>query len=227
MTFRLETKKKIAKDSPDHLCPVGCVNDNFSSSGLIDEVLQYFSGRKITALDLGCAGGQFAVDFIDRGHNAIGLEGSSHALLGSGKENWEKYFNTNLFLCDLTEEYQLYENDVPLEVDYIHSEEVFEHIHPDKLDIFLQQIRKHLKDDGICSFGISLVHHEMVVNGKMYFLHQSVFPAEWWKNKLIENGFEILEGGKNTEKYFGYIFDNIIRNDCIHESCYFCCKKSS
>ena len=65
MTFRLETKKTIAIDSPDHLCPVGCVNDNFSSPGLIDEVLQYFGDKKITALDLGCAGGQFVVDFIN------------------------------------------------------------------------------------------------------------------------------------------------------------------
>lgn len=226
MTFRVETKKRIAIDSPDHLCPVGCVNDNFSSPGLIDEVIQYFGGRKITALDLGCAGGQFVVDFINRGQDAIGLDGSSHVLLGSGKENWEKYFNTNLFLCDLTEEYQLYENDVPLEVDYIHSEEVFEHIHPDKLDIFLQQIRKHLKDDGICSFGISLVDDIRVVGKTTYTLHQSVFPSEWWKNKLIENGFEIVEGGLNDSNHFGYIFNHRVRVEAGESSCYVCCKKA-
>lgn len=227
MTFRIETKKRIAIDSPDHLCPVGCVNDNFSSHGLIEEVIQYFGDRKITALDLGCAGGQFVVDFIYRGQNAIGLDGSSHVLLGSGKENWEKYFNTNLFLCDLTEEYQLYENDVPLKVDYIHSEEVFEHIHPDKLDVFLQQIRKHLKDDGVCSFGISLVEDVRVVGNTTYTLHQSVFPSEWWRNKLIENGFEILQGGLNDSNHFGYIFNHRVRSEAGESSCYICCKKSS
>lgn len=225
MTFRLDTKKSIAFDSPDHLCPVGSISDNFSSAGLIDEVINYFDNKKITVLDLGCAGGQFVVDFINKGHDAIGLEGSSHSLNGTGKFNWDKYFNKNLFLCDLTEEYQLYENDVPLKVNYIHSEEVFEHIAEDKLDFFLQQIRKHLKDDGICSFGISMVHHVTTVGDKTYWLHQSVFPSCWWKNKLIENGFEIVQGGRNDENHYGYIFKNKVRLDCEHESCYFVVKK--
>lgn len=225
MTFRLETKKPIAIDSPDHLCPVGSVNDNFSSPELIDEVINYFNGKKITALDLGCAGGQFVVDFINKGHDAIGLEGSSHSLGGAGKQNWNNYFNKNLFLCDLTEEYQLYEDNIPLKVDYIHSEEVFEHIAEDKLDFFLQQIKKHLKDDGICSFGISTVHHVTTINDKTYWLHQSVFPPSWWKNKLLSNGFEIVNDGVNDETHYGYIFKNKVRIDCSEESCYFVVKK--
>lgn len=227
MKFSLQTKKQIAVDSPDHLCPLGnsgCFTDNFTSSGLIEEVINYFGGKKIIALDLGCAGGQFAVDFINRGHYGIGLEGSSNSLNGSGKENWGKYFNSNLFLCDLTEEYQLYENNVPLKVDYIHSEEVFEHISENKIDFFLQQIIKHLKDDGICTFGISLVEDERVINNVTYKLHQSVFPALWWKEKLLKNGFKILEGGINNNNHFGYIFNHKVR-DHGDTSCYFCCKK--
>jgi SAM-dependent methyltransferase len=224
MTFRLEAKKEVAFDSPDHLCPVGCVNDNFSSVELIDEVIRHFGGRKISVLDLGCAGGQFVVDFIERGHTAIGLEGSSNSLTGSGKNNWDKYHNSNLFLCDITEEYQLYENDAPLKFDYIHSEEVFEHISEDKIDSMLGQIKKHLKEDGICSFGISKIPHEVLIDDQLYILHQSVFPSTWWKNKLIKNEFEILEGGRNDENYFGYIFDDVIRKDCQENSCYFCCK---
>lgn len=223
MTFRLETKKPIAIDSPDHLCPVGSISDNFSCSELIDEVINYFAGKKITALDLGCAGGQFVVDFINKGHDAIGLEGSSHSLNGAGKQNWDKYFNSNLFLCDLTEEYQLYKDNVPLKVDYIHSEEVFEHIAENKLDFFLQQIKKHLNKGGICSFGISIVEDVRIVDGVTYKLHQSVFPPNWWKNKLIQNGFSILDHGRNDTEHFGYIFNNKVRNHS-GSSCYFVVK---
>lgn len=223
MTFRLETKKPIAIDSPDHLCPVGSISDNFSCVELIDEVINYFGDKKITALDLGCAGGQFVVDFINKGHDAIGLEGSSHSLNGAGKQNWDRYFNSNLFLCDLTEEYQLYKDNVPLKVDYIHSEEVFEHIAEDKLDFFLQQIKKHLKEGGICSFGISVVEDVRIINGVTYKLHQSVFPPNWWKNKLIQNGFSILDYGRNDTEHFGYIFNNKVRNHS-GSSCYFVVK---
>ena len=80
-------------------------------------------------LDLGCAGGQFVVDFINRGDIGVGLEGSSNSLSGVGKENWDKYHNKNLFLCDITKDYQLYYNGgKPMMFDFIHSEEVFEHI---------------------------------------------------------------------------------------------------
>ena len=34
----LEATKQVADDSPDHICPVGAVRDNFTSKGLIEEV---------------------------------------------------------------------------------------------------------------------------------------------------------------------------------------------
>ena len=34
----LEASKTVADDSPDHICPVGAIRDNFTSQGLIDEV---------------------------------------------------------------------------------------------------------------------------------------------------------------------------------------------
>ena len=222
MTFRIETNKIVAIDSPDHLCPVGCINDNYSSPHLINEVLEYFDNKKISVLDLGCAGGQFVVDFINRGNLGVGLEGSSNALNGAGKRNWREHQNKNLFLCDITEEYQLFFNESPVKFDYIHSEEVFEHIHESKIDIMLSQIKKHLKEGGICSFGISLVEDTRNVNGVEYKLHQSVFPATWWKKKLEENGFKILKSGINNENHFGYIFNYKVR-DHGHTSCYICC----
>lgn len=177
MKFRVETEKEIAIDSPDHLCPVGCVNDNYTSLELVGEITDYFDRKTISVLDLGCAGGKFIVDFIRQGDIAIGLEGSSNVLNGSGKGNWKKYHNSNLFLCDITEEYQIYQDNLPLKFDYIHSEEVFEHISEDKIDIMLSQIKKHLKDDGICSFGISMTEDVRVDGDITYTLHQSVFSC--------------------------------------------------
>ena len=34
----LEATKQVADDSPDQICPVGSVRDNFTSEGLIDDV---------------------------------------------------------------------------------------------------------------------------------------------------------------------------------------------
>ena len=61
----LEATKQVADDSPDHICPVGAVRDNFTSQGLIDEVKDGFDDEQISVLDLGCAGAQFVVDFIN------------------------------------------------------------------------------------------------------------------------------------------------------------------
>jgi SAM-dependent methyltransferase len=236
----LEATKQIADDSPDHICPVGTMNDNFSSLGLIGEVTDYFGGEQISVLDLGCAGGQFIVDFINQGDIGVGLEGSSNVLKGTGKNNWNKFHNKNLFLCDITKDYQLYSDGELMKFDFIHSEEVFEHIAPDDIDPMLKNIRKHLKDGGLCVFGISLipdvrdkdgesmvppfapVDRTIGYEGELFVLHQSVFPPLWWKEKLELNGFKIMEGGVNSQNNFGYIFSNTVRG-AGEESAYFCC----
>ena len=70
----LEATKQVADDSPDHICPVGAIRDNFTSEGLIEEVKYGFDNEQISMLDLGCAGGQFVVDFIKRGDIGGGSE---------------------------------------------------------------------------------------------------------------------------------------------------------
>ena len=210
----IEPFNKIAELSPDHICPVGCINDNFTSYGLINEVLNYFNNAPISMVDLGCAGGQFVADFISRGCTGIGLEGSSHALFGAGNHNWKKYFNKNLFLCDLTAPFQLYQDGQPLLLDFIHSSEVLEHIHETQLDTVFENVKKHLKPTGICCFQISLVDDIRIVDGEQIILHQSVFPAEWWKEKLESHGFsfDVRENSLNDNIHFGYIFNNKFRN---------------
>ena len=103
--------------------------------------------------------------------------------------------------------------------------QIQKHIEENKLDTMLQLIKKHLKEDGICSFGISLVEDVRTVDGVEYKLHQSVYPAEWWKEKFISNGLEIFKGGRNDENHFGYIFNSKVR-DHGNTSCYFVCTHS-
>jgi len=238
----LEATKQVAEDSPDHLCPIGTINDNFSSLGLIGEISDYFGGKQISVLDLGCAGGQFVVDFLKQGDIAVGLEGSNNVLGGAGKSNWKKYHNKNLFLCDITEDYQLYQDGSPMEFDVIHSEEVFEHIAPEDIDSLLKNVYKHLKVGGVGVFGISLIPDvrnkdgEAMVppfasedktvgyDGELFVLHQSVFPASWWREKFESNGFKIFEEGIHNENCFGYLFNHCVRF-AGKESVYICCTK--
>jgi cyclopropane fatty-acyl-phospholipid synthase-like methyltransferase len=228
----LKTDFPGAVDSPDHQCPVGAINDNFTSLRLIRELTKFFGGRKnLVMIDLGCAGGQFVSDFIDTKNIGIGLEGSTHVLNGTGKSNWEKYVDKNLFFCDIAKDYQLYQDGEPLKADIIHSEEVFEHIAEDDIPTLLENVKKHLKPEGICVLGISLSPDVQERDGKTYVLHQSVFPPEWWKSKLEEHGFEILDGGINipvkhhwgtTAYHYGYQFKGKVREGS--DSVYFCCK---
>ena len=71
--------------------------------------------------------------------------------------------------------------------------------------------------------------------GELFTLHQSVFPAVWWKEKLEAAGFKIFEEGLHDANHFGYLFTHIVRGAGYSgnvpgykgwdESAYFCCTK--
>ena len=71
--------------------------------------------------------------------------------------------------------------------------------------------------------------------GKLFTLHQSVFPATWWKEKIESVGFKIFKEGLHDENHFGYLFNYIVRGAGYSgnvpgykgwdESAYFCCTK--
>ena len=146
--YNIEVKTEYpgAFESLDHLYPVGSINDNFTSHALLGEVSDYFGvNNTIAMLDLGCAGGQFVRNFVEQGDIAVGLEGSSTALEGSGRGNWKKYHNKNLFLCDIGKPFEILNNGDLLKFDFIHSEEVFEHIPKENIDCLLENIKKHMR----------------------------------------------------------------------------------
>ncbi len=60
--------------------------------------------------------------------------------------------------------------------------------------------------------------------GKLFKLHQSIFPATWWKDKIESHGFKIFEEGIHNDHCFGYLFDHTVRG-AGPESVYICCTK--
>jgi len=186
--LRVVTDHPIAWESPDHIVPVGTKNDNSSSTDYIQEVENLFQGRKINVMDIGCAGGQLIVDFHNRGHAAIGIEGSDYNIKHK-QFNWPEYHQKVLWTADLTKPLKVVdENGDCVLFDLISAWEVVEHIHPDDLNFFFDNVLDQLKPDGIfvssVNTGPDIREDE---NGKLHFLHQSVFLEQYWKDVILKD----------------------------------------
>jgi len=199
------TKHPVAFESPDHLVPHGTARDNSTNIDFITELESYFFNQPIKTMDLGCSGGQLVVDFHNRGHIAVGLEGSDYSVKHN-RANWPEWYNKILFTCDVTEEYQVTNNNEPVKFDLITAFEVVEHIHPTELQMFFNQIAKHLSPRGI--FLASISQKEDIINGVA--LHQSVFMEDEWRSTILtdEGAFR----GSNLE-CLHYPFKHAVRAD--------------
>jgi SAM-dependent methyltransferase len=199
------TKHSIAYESPDHILPWGTMRDNSTSAEFIAELESYFFNQPIKMMDLGCSGGQLVVDFHNRGHLAVGLEGSDYSVKHQ-RANWPEWHNKILFTCDVTKEYQVTNNNEPFKAQLITAWEVVEHIHPNDLQMFFNQIAKHLAPNGI--FLASVSTKADVIDGVV--LHQSVFNEDTWFNEILtdEGAFR----GSNLE-CLRYPFKYAVRAD--------------
>ena len=225
MKIKLQAESYIAETSNDHLCPTGCVNDNFTNYDLIYKIKKLSNNKLIKILDLGCAGGQFVIDLMAQGNLSVGLEGSSHALNGSGKHNWSEYKDTNLFLCDVVEPFSLYtEDSKKIYFDMIHSSELIEHLQPYDLWKFFNNVKNNLASNGIFCCQISLQPDIRTLGEKMFTLHNSVYPTSIWKKIIKDNGFLPCDNGKNDDNHIGYLFDAIKFRDHGQSSVYCCLK---
>jgi cyclopropane fatty-acyl-phospholipid synthase-like methyltransferase len=177
----IKTANEVAVDSPDHLYPEGTKNDNTTSELFIDEVEYFFKTCRgkanINFMDLGCAGGQLVVDFAKRGHLAVGLEGSDYNIKNNGW-NWPEYYQKNLFTCDITKPYEVYNDNERVYFDMITAWEVIEHISEKELYNVFFNIACNLKNNGIFVASISTQEGVNSVTG--HVLHQSVHDKETW-----------------------------------------------
>jgi cyclopropane fatty-acyl-phospholipid synthase-like methyltransferase len=149
-------------------------------------------------MDLGCAGGQLALDFLSRGHIGVGLEGSDYSAK-IGRVGWKDFYNKNLFTCDLTHEYSVLKDGELLLFDCITSWEVLEHIAKWDLPQFMSNIVRHMKPDGIFCASVTSYPDYFGLMEPPYTpeidkpLHQTVIPYDQWRAEILSPFFDFIE----------------------------------
>ena len=213
------TDYPVAFTSPDHIVPVGTVNDYTRHPRFVRACESIFPNKnKLSFLDCGCSSGGIILDAILRGHIGIGLEGSDISLLQQRAE-W-RLLKHNLFTCDLSKPFVLTNTDdkETYKFDVISAWEFLEHLDIDGLSNFFAMVRKHMHNESIFAASVALYDHCV----DSVHLHQTVKPQEWWYNFFEENGFELCE---HTLRYEDFARGNgnspvfYKRHDYFHEDC--------
>lgn len=195
----LETQNPIAYNANDHNFPRGTKNDNTRSPRFV-EACERILGRKITHMDLGCAGGGLVLDFVLRGHASYGIEGSDFSLR-SQRAEWRILRNC-LYTSDITKEFTLKQKDdgQVVKCDVITAWEVMEHIKEGDLEQLFDNVKKHLKGDGL--FIGSIATFLDADEEKEIIYHHTVQNQSWWRQKFLDNGMIILnEHDFNVEDF--------------------------
>lgn len=222
--YKVITDFPVAVDSPDHIYPQGTKNilggpyyewaDGYNP--FVDEVVDYFKKPKLKVLDLGAASGYLVSDFLSRGCQTVGLEGSDWPIVNL-VENWNNLHNKNLFTCDISKPFQILESEEQAKFDLINAWEVIEHIAPENLSTFADNVYKHLSDDGIFVFSLSPWFEPSKVDKKtnLHLSHEIKLKSQW--EEIFKN-FEFV--GPLSEKYdsgYHYVFNHRYRGKVRQE----------
>lgn len=180
----------IAYESFDHIEPKGTANDNTHGSIFVERVEQIADGRKINFADLGCSGGGLVKDFLDRGHNAIGIEGSDYSLKNKRAE-WAT-IPDNLFTADITKPFFIVEEGITGLCDVMSAWDVLEHIHEVDLGVLITNIRNNLKTNGLFVATVATFPDHPH--------HVTLKEKDWWldifkKYNMIDTGEEYFSQG--------------------------------
>ncbi|MBU8540533.1 methyltransferase domain-containing protein [Falsiroseomonas tokyonensis] len=186
-----EAAKPVAVDTDDHLFPWGAAQDNTRSPRFVAACERHFPGRALTFMDLGCSGGGLVLDFILRGHQAYGVEGSD-APQRAQRAEW-RLLRHNLFTGDITCPFALRPapGAPPVACDVISAWEVMEHIADEDLPGLFANLHTHLKPDGLFIGSIALGPDDNPVTGARY--HRTVQPQAWWRARFAELGLPMLD----------------------------------
>lgn len=195
--FSLRSLHPVAAASDDHCFPLGAAQDNTRYPRFVarcEEVL----GEPLKALDLGCAGGGLVLDFLLKGHEAYGLEGSNYA-----KKNqlfqW-RWLKDRLATCDVTKPFSVMNGSgSQASFDVITMWEVLEHIRECDLPQLFKNIRDHLSPRGLFCASVATFECSDPVTGAVW--HVTIRPREWWEEKLRAAGLEPVEGLFHTRDF--------------------------
>jgi SAM-dependent methyltransferase len=184
-SFILDSEHPVARDSVDHLYPHGTANDNTHWPPFVEACERLFASP-LCFLDLGCAGGGLVKDFVDRGHYAVGLEGSDYSER-TGRAEWTT-IPGHLATCDIRRPFHLSHRDgTPLRFDVISAWDVLEHIDEVDLPVLLENVFEHLKDAGVFVGSVSTRPARALPDGRNY--HATVQPVSWWHDLFGRHAF--------------------------------------
>jgi 2-polyprenyl-3-methyl-5-hydroxy-6-metoxy-1,4-benzoquinol methylase len=196
INWKLNTQHPVAIHSIDHLYPNYIMVDN-SQNLRFNAKLYEICKPPITVLDFGCGGGGMVKTFIDEGNDAVGLEGSDIPK-NKGLGEWTTIPN-NLFTCDLTYPFVLHTGDNYIyQFDVVTAWEFVEHIEEYDLMCVFENMKAHLKDDGlfIMSTPSDITHPPK----RGYDHHRTRRPPEWWEEQITGIGFKRMN---EMEGFFG------------------------
>ena len=181
------TDHPIASDSVDHLHPRGTRKDNTRHPRFVTACERHFN-RGLRVLDLGCAGGGMVLEFVLKGHDAFGIEGSDYSLVHQRAE-W-RLIGSRLFTADITKPFTLREavSRDTLKFDIVTAWEVMEHIRESDIGALLENIRDHLAEDGLFMGSVAMFQDTDPETGHTY--HPTTKPETFWMSRFKEHGLE-------------------------------------
>lgn len=201
--FKLVTNNPVAIESPDHLSTLGPeptggpTKDNSKNPNFNRKLYNLFKGNLLWILDLGCSGGGFVEDCLNDGHIAIGLEGSDYSLIRK-RAAWAT-IPESLFTCDCTKPFQIeYENKPVEDFDVVTSWEFAEHIPAKDWPQLCDNVRNHLKLEGLWILSVSQCPGDM---------HQLIKSKDWWVDMFEKEGFI------NQQDLVQYFDKDFVRTD--------------
>ena len=193
----ITTEHPVAINSDDHKYPRGVRNDDSRHPRFVKAIEQMFK-RKVRHLDLGCAGGGLVLDFLLRGHESVGIEGSDFAQREQRAE-W-RVIPRHLFTADITKPFSFGTADgARAKFEVITAWEVLEHIPEASLSGLCSNIRENLSEDGIFVGSIAMFEDGDPQTGAVW--HVTVKPRDWWLEAFAMHGLEVVEGLFHVRDY--------------------------
>jgi len=192
----ITTDQPVAIYSDDHKFPRGTRDDNTRSPRFVFACERIF-GRKVSHLDLGCAGGGLVWDFVLRGHQSYGVEGSDYSYLEQRAE-W-RIIPGNLFTADITKPFKMLRDGQTMTFDVITAWEVLEHIPENMIDGLLDNVIRHLAKGGRFVASIATFEDKDPNTGAVW--HVTLKPAGWWHARFEAKGLKLENDLFNPRDY--------------------------
>jgi len=204
--IRVITEYPVAFESPDHKIPWGTMRDNSTHKKFVSfmatKIQRENPTTALSALDLGCSGGQLVKDFLDLGWLAVGLEGSDFSLKHK-RANWPTLGGKNLFTCDITKPFIIMNFGKPANFNLVTMWEVLEHIKEADLKQLFSNITRHMAVGGY--FIASTTSAPDIHDG--VDLHQTKWSNSQWQ-QWIKTNYPQLQSVDLPLKYYQFVRHN-------------------